>query len=122
MSARLAGRHGAHRLPGRRPRRRRVVLRVIAGEDRGASFDVSHPDVYRIGREQGEVPLSDRLCSSRHAQIEVLGHGECFLEDLRSRNGTYRNGRRISRVRLEDGDELQVGNSRLVFSVEDPAD
>jgi pSer/pThr/pTyr-binding forkhead associated (FHA) protein len=106
-------------LPGSRSRRRRVVLRVIAGKDRGVSFDVSHPDVYRIGREQGEVPLSDRLCSTRHAQIEVLGHGECFLEDLGSRNGTFWNGRRISRVRLEDGDEMRVGNSRLRLSIVD---
>ena len=97
------------------PQRQSVLLEVIEGADVGATFDLSRPDVYLIGRRRGEVPLTDGACSARHAQIEVLGHGECFLQDLSSTNGTFRNGDRVERSRLEDGDELRVGTTRLRF-------
>jgi pSer/pThr/pTyr-binding forkhead associated (FHA) protein len=97
------------------PRRQSVLVEVIEGADVGTTFDLSRPDVYLIGRQRGEVPLTDTMCSAKHAQIEVLGHGECFVEDLSSTNGTFRNGDRIDRSPLEDGDELRIGNTRLRF-------
>ena len=38
-----------------------------------------------------------------------------YLVDLASLNGTYVNARRIERVRLRDGDELQIGKFKLTY-------
>ena len=41
--------------------------------------------------------------------------GAFFVEDQGSLNGTFVNRRRIDSVRLENGDELQIGKYRLTF-------
>jgi pSer/pThr/pTyr-binding forkhead associated (FHA) protein len=62
------------------------------------------------------VVLKDDSTVSRfHAVLENLGSA-WSVRDVGSRNGTYLNGERISAERvLRSGDELRVGNSRLVF-------
>lgn len=57
----------------------------------------------------------DSTVSRLHAVLE--NHGSAWsVRDVGSRNGTYLNGEKISAERvLRSGDELQVGNSRLVF-------
>ena len=37
------------------------------------------------------------------------------LADAGSQNGTWRNGERCERARLEDGDVIQIGSTQLVF-------
>ena len=38
-----------------------------------------------------------------------------LLRDLNSSNGTFVNGRKIRELRLREGDEIALGNSRLIF-------
>ncbi len=38
-----------------------------------------------------------------------------LLRDLNSSNGTFVNGRKVRELRLRDGDEIALGNSRLIF-------
>lgn len=78
-----------------------------------------------IGRDVGlTLTLPDDTVSRRHACIhyENIGDGHdeprCHLEDLKSRNGTFLNGRRINkRVRLKNGDRIFLGASCLVYSI-----
>jgi DNA-binding CsgD family transcriptional regulator len=59
--------------------------------------------------------MHDPTVSRLHAVLSHYGPGWC-VRDLDSRNGTYVNGERISSERpLLAGDELRVGNSRLIF-------
>ncbi len=58
--------------------------------------------------------LADREVSKEHATIERVG-STFILRDLSSSNGTFVNGRRIRELKLRDGDELTLGNSRLIF-------
>src|ERR1700758_450053 len=62
------------------------------------------------------VPLEHDMTVSRvHAVLENLGFA-WSVRDVGSRNGTYINGEKISAERvLRSGDELRVGNSRLIF-------
>jgi pSer/pThr/pTyr-binding forkhead associated (FHA) protein len=67
----------------------------------------------RIGRSSGcDVVLTDDAVSRRHAEIALRG-GLCVVRDLGSCNGTYVNGRPVTRARLRRGDELQVGETLL---------
>jgi pSer/pThr/pTyr-binding forkhead associated (FHA) protein len=52
--------------------------------------------------------------SRRHVDIARTPDGY-VATDGGSLNGTYVNQERIDRVRLQHGDELQVGKFRLVF-------
>jgi adenylate cyclase len=68
-----------------------------------------------MGRHPNNVlRLVDREVSKEHCIIERTG-SVFLLRDLNSSNGTFVNGRKIKEVRLKDGDELVLGNSRLVF-------
>lgn len=58
--------------------------------------------------------LVDREVSKEHCVIEKVG-GNYLLRDLNSSNGTFVNGRKVRELRLRDGDEIALGNSRLVF-------
>jgi pSer/pThr/pTyr-binding forkhead associated (FHA) protein len=62
------------------------------------------------------VSLKDDSTVSRfHAVLENLGSA-WSIRDVGSRNGTYLNGEKISAEKiLRSGDELRVGNSRLIF-------
>jgi len=65
-----------------------------------------HPD--------SEIFLDDVTVSRRHAEFHRTG--DTFtVSDVGSLNGTYVNRDRIDRVRLNDGDEVQIGKFRLVF-------
>jgi pSer/pThr/pTyr-binding forkhead associated (FHA) protein len=44
-----------------------------------------------------------------------------WIEDLQSLNGTLVNGFPVTRQALSDGDEIQMGDTRLNFRVAPPA-
>jgi adenylate cyclase len=72
-----------------------------------------------LGRHpENNIRLSDREVSKEHAAIERNG-AAFVLRDLGSSNGTFVNGRRIRELKLREGDELVVGNCRLVFHAGD---
>ncbi|MHB1044773.1 MAG: FHA domain-containing protein [Thermoanaerobaculia bacterium] len=72
-----------------------------------------------IGREvDADVRVDHPSVSRRHARIEVAGDW-ATLEDLGSRNGTWRGDRRVEgRVALKDGDEFRVGTVSVVYRSE----
>ena len=57
-----------------------------------------------------EAPLLSRVHCRLTARADML-----LVEDLRSTNGTFVNGRRVERAALGDGDRLTVG--RVEFAV-----
>lgn len=74
-----------------------------------------------LGRaEENEWPLEDEAASRRHAEITSTPEGY-LIKDLGSSNGTWVNRTRIETHLLEDGDEIRIGGSTLVFSLP-PAD
>lgn len=83
---------------------------------RGAfmSFDLQ-PEV-TIGRSRKcDIFLEDLAVSRLHATIRQLPDGGYELEDHHTASGTIVNGRAVSRWRLQDGDIVQIGKSKLSF-------
>jgi len=72
-----------------------------------------------LGRHtQNDIHLTDREVSKFHAMIERRGNF-FFLRDLKSSNGSFVNGHRVSDAQLEDGDEILLGNSWFIFRAEE---
>ncbi len=73
----------------------------------GMRWTVEHP--LTIGRDPAcDIVVPDRQVSRRHARLTPTPRG-LLLEDLRSKNGTHRNGKRVAApVHLEDGDVVQI--------------
>lgn len=72
-------------------------------------------DKVSMGRHPNNtLRLVDREVSKEHCVIERVG-GTFLLRDLNSSNGTFVNGRKVRELRLRDGDEISLGNTRLIF-------
>jgi ABC-type multidrug transport system ATPase subunit len=94
------------------------VLPERASDTGGVHAILPQPTV-RIGRdEDNDVTVHDLLVSRHHAELRAQRDGGYELVDLGSRNGTFVNGRRVERARLQDLDVLSVGHHlfRLVGS------
>lgn len=70
-----------------------------------------------IGRDEGcPAQIVDDQVSRKHAQVRWTD-GRYVVLDMKSANGTLVNGRPLTgELELADGDEITVGNSRLMFS------
>jgi serine phosphatase RsbU (regulator of sigma subunit) len=79
------------------------------------------PIPFLIGRQpENNFVLRDNRASRNHARI-VAEQGEHYIEDLKSSHGTFVNGARITRQKLEPGDRIEFGfpdSYSLVFSFE----
>lgn len=72
----------------------------------------------RIGRTPDNDIVIDNLAVSRlHALIEEE-KGSYFVRDCESLNGTEVNGARISRRKLEDGDEITIAKHTILFRLQ----
>lgn len=90
-------------------------LRVV---ELGETREVVFADSIVIGRDKDNgVVIQDPQSSRRHCQLERQG-AHFFLEDLKSSNGTLLNGRRASRIELEDGDVIEIGAVAMTFLIE----
>ncbi|MGE5193038.1 MAG: ATP-binding protein [Deltaproteobacteria bacterium] len=94
-----------------------ATLLVIQGIDQGARFDLEDAAV-GLGRGvQNAVRIHDTEVSRAHARIERV-EGKYRLTDLHSSNGTFVNGAPINSRDLIGGEEIQVGRTVLLFSVQ----
>ena len=90
-----------------------IQLDVIAGSNKGASFQTEESS-FVIGRARtNRIILLDNKVSAGHAQIERRHQTYC-LRDLNSTNGTFVNGRAITtEAKLAEGDEIRLGQTVL---------
>lgn len=75
------------------------------------------PFVVGKRKEDVSLALNDYSVSRIHARIS-REEGICYIEDLNSTNGTYKNGLRLQpyeKRRLEKGDELKFGKTEYVY-------
>ena len=94
-----------------------ISLSVRRGRAAPVIRNFSQPDI-TVGRDPGcDIPLSDDTISTRHAQL-TYHHGQWWLEDLASTNGTQLNKLRVTMPTvITSGDEIQCGKTRLLISL-----
>ena len=94
-----------------------IIIQEKGGEQSRKVFN--KPEV-TIGRVQGnDIVLAKGNVSKRHARI-VLKDGKFIIVDLKSTNGTYVNGRKItSPLVVKDSDKIYIGD--FIVGVDDSA-
>src|SRR5436190_10241314 len=94
-----------------------IHIQEKGGEQRRMVFN--KPEV-TIGRVQGnDIVLPKGNVSKRHARI-VLKDGKFIIVDLKSTNGTYVNGRKItSPLVVKGSDKIYIGD--FILSIEELA-
>ncbi|HEX3998705.1 MAG TPA: SpoIIE family protein phosphatase [Pirellulales bacterium] len=90
-------------------------LSILNGQRSGETYELVSPQV-QLGRDSFcDVVIPTRSVSRQHARIVCEADG-FYIEDLNSLNGTYINGRRISRrTRLADRDQIRLFDVLLEF-------
>jgi len=99
---------------------RRIRLEVTPPEGQPLSFDLDEGE-HVMGRGQAceiTVPDPEMWLSREHAVIRVR-KDSIELEDLKSINGTFVQGRKIERVSLEPGASFSLG-PHLNFTLREP--
>lgn len=97
----------------------KLVNRIEAEE---LSYQFTTPDLV-IGRDQTcDLILDEKTVSAEHARLSYH-HGNWWVEDLHSRNGTLLNLELVNTPAvMTSGDELQLGQVMLQIEISDYID
>ena len=72
-------------------------------------------DRYSLGRaSDNDIVVEDSGVSRRHGRLERDGDGY-RVSDLGSHNGTFVNGQKVTSAKLQDRDQIQVGQHILTY-------
>ena len=79
-------------------------------------------DIVKVGKDpKSHLRVDDELASRMHAVIEVAGPEDITLIDLGNEPGTMVNGARVNKCKLHVGDQIQVGDTKIVLESADAA-
>ena len=91
-------------------------LEILNGGFEGMTSDLNTEECV-IGRNPTtDITLLDEGISREHAVIHYDADAPGYvIEDLQSTNGTRVNGKRVRSAPLDEGDEIQIGQTMFRF-------
>ena len=94
-----------------------ISVTVRPGTGKQSIKHFSQPEIL-LGRDTGcDIPILDETVSTRHAQLSYH-HGQWWLEDLSSTNGTLLNGTDVSMPTvITSGDEIKCGATKISITL-----
>jgi hypothetical protein len=98
-----------------------ITLKVFRGSELVRTEQFSR-EIIKIGRlASAHLCLDDEKISRIHSVIEVSPDGAISIIDMGSAEGTFVNGKKVSRGPLRVGDQITVGGLRIVVEGPDGA-
>jgi serine phosphatase RsbU (regulator of sigma subunit)/pSer/pThr/pTyr-binding forkhead associated (FHA) protein len=98
-----------------------AFLRVLNGLNPGQVFSLDGASVVLGRHPECDIVLEVGAISRQHARIVELD-GKYYLEDLRSRNGTYLNNEQVTaRQELSENDEIRICDLTFAFQSDRPS-
>lgn len=99
-----------------------AYLTAINGSAFGRRYELDRPRMVMGRHPDCEITLDSGSVSRQHACVNSQGK-DFLLEDLKSRNGTFLNGRLITDpTRLNDGDLIRICDLEFSFHAEEEDD
>jgi pSer/pThr/pTyr-binding forkhead associated (FHA) protein len=103
-------------------------LKITEPNGRIWEFDLQPGGSYSIGRaKENDIVLNDRRVSRKHARVISTGEQFTIVDGyfengnlVRSVNHVFVNGSPMLEKRLDAGDAIVIGESRLEFAVAEP--
>src|SRR5512144_1995802 len=78
-------------------------------------------DIVKVGKDaKSHLRVDDELASRMHAVIEVASPEDITLIDLGNEPGTMVNGARVNKCKINPGDQLQIGGTKIVLERAEP--
>lgn len=97
------------------------ALRFISGKYQGGEYPLPANREIVVGRSSElDMVLVEDMVSRRHAKI-IVSDDQIVIQDLGSTNGTFVNGEKIKRAKLNEGDRILIGTSIIKLVTADPA-
>lgn len=88
---------------------------IVVSEHGDEDIQSFSNNIISIGRSaENHLPIADINSSRHHCEIHRTPDGH-ELHDRDSRNGTFLNGRRVSRTLLQPGDAIEIGTTVIYF-------
>ena len=90
------------------------ALHIVKENNKISDCELKEREI-SIGRTfENHIVLDDSSVSRKHARLSLKGK-HYILSDLGSHNGIIVNGKFVQRVKLKDGDRIQIGRNTLTF-------
>ena len=91
------------------------TLQSVEPDDAGLTFRLLPGTFKTMGRApRADFVVDAALVSRVHCRFTLNDSNELELEDLGSTNGTFVNGKKVTKTMLNDGDKLTVGRVQFV--------
>ena len=97
---------------------------VVSGKARGSYWTLEEDDK-TLGRDEDcDYQIVDEMVSRHHMKLRYDQQARTYhVEDLQSANGVFVNGRRLQgEAELKDLDKIRIGDSELLYSVNNISD
>ncbi len=86
---------------------------LVSADDDPLTFRLRPGGVKTVGRApRADFIVNRALVSRLHCRL-TAGDDKLEVEDLKSTNGTFVNGKRVTRAQLTSGDRLKLGRIEL---------
>jgi len=94
-----------------------LTFRLYKGEEFLREEKLTLP-VIKVGKlSSSHLRLDDKNVSRMHALIEVTGPGDVSIIDLSSTTGTFVNGQKVNKAKLQSGDSVVIGETRMEITI-----
>src|SRR5512136_1484504 len=98
-----------------------IILKVFRGNELVRTEQFNR-EIIKIGRlATAHLCLDDEKISRIHSVIEVAPDGAVSIIDMGSAEGTFVNGKKVSRGALKPGDQITLGGLRIVLEAGEAA-
>src|SRR6478752_1845280 len=97
------------------------IYRIDPKGDQYVRTETLTQDIIKVGKlSSSHLRIDDEAVSRMHAVIEIAGPGEIYIIDLGSTKGTLVNGQKVNKTKLQSGDQIILGGTKLVVTVGEP--
>jgi TonB family protein len=97
-----------------------MTFRIYDGENL-VRIETLAQDIIKVGKlPSSHLRIEDENVSRMHAVIEVTSPEEVYIIDLGSAAGTVVNGKKVNKGKLQNGDEIVLGGTRIVVEMAAP--